>query len=215
MNIRSVMVFAAVGAALLGTGDAGFGQATSAAPASALPVTPSGLLRPALDGVAASLAGLSADRWRLPKDLRAATNADIDSIRRDLDQILPALLTTADAVPDAVSTQLPVAGNVGALYDVMLRVTERAKMAAPSPTPDQLIHSLTSLEAARRALADHITQDAAAQERRVVQLQTSLNARPAVPATPATASKPCVAPPKPKRQAKARTAARSTAARPQ
>ena len=212
MNTRSLIAFAAICATLFSVGPAARAQAApaqSAAPAAAPAATSSSLLRPALEGVAASLAGLSADRWKLPKDLRVATDGDIESIRRDLDQTLPPLLTAADAAPDAVSAQLPVAGNVGALYDVMLRVTERAKIAAPPAIPDQLVPSLASLESARRTFADRVTRQAAAQERRIAQLQTALNTRPTIAATPQTVQKPCPTPPRAKRKAKTTTATQS------
>ena len=134
----------------------------------------------AIGPVRQAIADVRLDRWKLPKGLREDTDGDLGSIKRDLDETLPGLLTTADATPSSVTAQLPVASNVGALYDVLLRVTERAKVGAPAGQLDELIQAQTGLENARRSFADRIQHAAAAEEAQVSSLQKAASAHPAV-----------------------------------
>ncbi len=153
-------------------------NAQVASPAGAAPLT--GDFDPALGPVRQALNDVKLDRWKLAKGLRDQTDGDIGSIKRDLDSTLPGLLSAADAAPGTISTMLPVASNVGALYDVLLRVTERAKVAAPPNQVDELVQAQTALEGARRSFADRLQKAAIAQEQQVVALKQA--AKPTVAA---------------------------------
>ena len=122
---------------------------------------------------------------------------NLGSIHRDLETTLPGLLATADG--GSVAALVPVSQNLGALYDVLLRVTVVAESSAPSEQTAALEQALTSLEGARRSFTERLQSTAEAQERRVAELQTALSARPA-PAVVASAPAPC----KPAPAAKAR-----------
>ncbi len=154
------------------------GQATAAAQ---VEMVPSGLVQPSLGTVAQSLEKVFVDRWKAPKALKETTTSNLGSIHRDLETTLPGLLATADAAPGSVAGLVPASQNLGALYDVLLRVTVVAESSAPAEQTAALEQALTSLEGARRSFTERLQTTAGAQERRVAELQTALSTRPASP----------------------------------
>ncbi len=165
------------------------GQA-AAAPA----VAPSGLVQPSLGTVQQSLEKLFLERWKASKALKETTTNNLGSIHRDLETTLPGLLATADAAPGSLAGLVPVSQNLGALYDVLLRVTAVAESSAPADQTAALEQALTSLEGARRSFTERLQGAAEVQDRRVTELQATLSARSAaVSATIATPCKPAPA----------------------
>src|SRR5580704_4180194 len=107
-----------------------------ATPAPAAPAAPQpsafaiGDLRPVLANVRTAVSNLNVPRWKASNEIRATTQQDVASIQHDLDEILPGLLTQAEAPPkDGQITLQPyfaVFRNLDALYDVLLRVSGTA-----------------------------------------------------------------------------------------
>lgn len=157
------------------------------------PIT--GMLQPSLDTVHQTLQSLRIDKWK-KGTVRDEASVNIDSIQNDLRSNLPPLLQNADAAPGTVSKLLPVARHVDALYDVLLRVTEASRVAAPDDQAAQLQQTLLSLGNARMALDDRIQGSAGALEKQVVDLRTVIQTEAARrAATPAPVALPCVPPP--------------------
>jgi hypothetical protein len=167
------------------------GAQAPATGAAALPATNLGVLQPAVMGLQQTMDTLRVEKWKASKEVKAATAENIGSIRRDLEGTLPGLVTAADAAPGSLAAMLSLSRNVGALYDVAVRVTVIAESAAPADQANALEKSLSGLENARRMLADRMQQMAAAEEARIDDLRTQLNARAATaavcPAAVATA----------------------------
>ena len=73
------------------------------APAAAAAPAPAGFamanLRPALANVQTAITNLNVAHWKAPNDIRATTQQDVNSMQRDLNTTLPALMTQADAAP--------------------------------------------------------------------------------------------------------------------
>jgi hypothetical protein len=161
--------------------------ATPAAPSSnqpaapALAPKPSDLLHPALTQVSQAIAGLNIGRWRAPNEVRSATQQNTDSIQHDLDSTLPGLLAQADATPNLVSATFPVYRNIDALYDVLLRVSQTANLAAPDNEATNLLAALNQLESARAQLGDAIVSNSKDTETRLVTLQTAVQKAAATP----------------------------------
>jgi len=172
--------------------------ASPASAATAKAGTVSALLKPAMDTVWEMVGSLQIEKWKRGP-IRDETSANVVSIRHDIESTLPDLLSDADTNPDAVSKVLPVARNVDALYDVLLRVVEAARMTAPAEQFAKLQDALSGLEKARHALNDHLLEAATGQEKRIADLRIALKTQPApvcpvaspppAPATPAVAAK--------------------------
>jgi hypothetical protein len=166
--------------------------AAPAAPAAtpvAAPTAPtaSSLLQPSLDAVRQTLGGLRVEKWKRGS-VRDEANTDISSIVGDLQQRVPGLLKDADAAPGTLSKALQVSRHIDALYDVLLRVVEAGRMAAPDDQANQLRNALDNLEKARLALDDSMEQSAASQEKQLVDLRVTVQKQAAFK---------CAAPPPP------------------
>ena len=166
---------------------------TPASPAEAqAPSTPSEILQPSLSTLQPTLDALRTDKWKTSGAAREETEANISSIRRDLETTLPPLLATADGAPSSIAQVLPAYRNIEALYDVLLRVAAVARSFAPSQQSAPLEQVMASLDAARRDLGDQLQSAALTQDQQVRDLQAKLHAIPAAP-VPA----PAVCPPEP------------------
>ena len=170
----------------------------AAAADDALPPPVSPMLQPALDTVRRTLSGLRVDKWKRGS-VRDEASQNIDGIQRDITVNLPPLERDADAAPGSLSKMLPVARNVGALYDVLLRVEEGARVSAPDEQVGPLQQALAALSSARLALSDRMQSSAETAERQMTDLRTSIkveterraaaSAQVAVPCVPAPAKK--------------------------
>jgi hypothetical protein len=150
-------------------------------------------LRPALANVQTAITTLNVARWKAPNDIRATTQQDINSMQRDLNTTLPALLAQADAAaaasgPAVLSPAFAVFRNLDALYDVMLRVTETAGLAGSASDASSLEDARAGLEDGRAKLGAWLLQAIGAQDAQVARLQAPAAARPA-PAAPAAPNK--------------------------
>jgi hypothetical protein len=147
----------------------------------------SDILNPALGQVSQAVAGLNISRWKAPGEVRSAAQQNADSILRDLHNTLPGLLTQADASPDSISAVFPVYRNIDALYDVLLRVSETADLAASQDEASNVGSALNQLESARKNLGDAIFSSAKNHEAEIVKLRATVaqNAAAAQPSAPA------------------------------
>ena len=148
-------------------------QQNQPAPAQAGP-KPSDLLHPALSQISQTIVSLNISRWKAPGEVRGATQQNVDSIQRDLNNTLPGLLTTADAAPGSVSAVFPVYRNIDALYDVLLRVSLTAMLAAPENEANSINDALSKLESGRSDLGNSILNNSKSNEAEVVKLRASI-----------------------------------------
>lgn len=183
---------------------AGGAAAQAAGPATAQsgpPAGPSATLRPALDTLLGTLNTIKTDKWKRGS-VRDEAGQDMGSVVSDIQINLPPLLREADAAPALASKQIPVARNVDALYDVLLRVVEAARISAPGDQVEALTQALGTLGKARLALYDQLQQASAAAEKQVTDLRLTVQRQSslACPAPPPPA--PCPTTPKKKKPAK-------------
>jgi hypothetical protein len=159
-------------------------SATSRAQQPPTPQT-SALLEPTLSELRSTMAGLHVAKWKAPGPVKDEALGNAGSIDRDLQNTLPALLQQADASPQSVTNSFAVYRNLDALYEVLLRVSGTAELAAPDEEAANLAHSLLTLDAARRSLADSILSASRAQEAALLQAR---QAPPPAAAPPPPAS---------------------------
>ena len=141
-------------------------------------------LEPAVGRLRQTMGMLHIEKWKTSQGAREESLANIGSIQRDLDATLPPLLQTADSAPGSVTALLPAFRNVNALYDVVLRVTEVSKLAAPQQQSGALTDALKSLDEARRQLGDKVQEAAVSGEQQVKDLQKVVSSRPPAMAAP-------------------------------
>lgn len=148
-------------------------QAQQSQPAPATPKA-SDLLHPALNQVSQAIVSLNISRWKAPGEVRAATQQNVDSIQRDLNNTLPGLLAAADTAPETVSAVFPVYRNIDALYDVLLRVSQTAMLAAPDNEAGSVTSALSKLESARNDLGNAILTTSKNNEAEAAKMQTAI-----------------------------------------
>ena len=191
----------------------------------ALPPPVSPILQPALDTVRRTLSGLRLEKWKRGS-IRDEASQNIDEIVRDITVNLPPMERDADAAPAALSKMLPLSRNVGALYDVMLRVEEAARISAPEDQASALQQALAALSSARLALNDRMQSSADMAEKQLADLRSTIrleaerrgvSAQSAAPCVPASAKKPAkhAAKPAAKKPAAATTPAANAGSQPQ
>ena len=169
----------------------------ASAPARNAGPRPSAVLQPSLDGLQQAVAGVQLEKWK-KGSVRDEAGVNVSSIQKDLQSTLPPLLVEADA--GTITKVLPVERNINALYDVLLRVVDGARIAAPGDQFTALQSAQADLEKARQALSDQMQDTAAAQEKQIGSLQVALKTQPVPvcpvapppPPAPAPAKKPAV-----------------------
>jgi hypothetical protein len=193
---------------LHGQGTAPSEQAPAPAPA---PVAPSTLLHPTLTVVESTLNSVKIDKWK-KGTVREEAADNIKAVLDDLKTNLPPLIAAADSAPGALSKSIPLMKHLDALYDVVLRIEEASRVAAPTDQNDQLEAALKKFGSARTDFYESMQQSAAGQEKQVADLQTTIKAheealareqsKPAPEPVPCTPPKPA---PKKKRPAPAKS----------
>ncbi|MDQ2832226.1 MAG: hypothetical protein M3Y50_00465 [Acidobacteriota bacterium] len=154
------------------------------------PQPASALLNPSISSLQQALDGIRLEKWKTSNAVRGDTEANIASIRRDLESTLPPLLADADTAPSSVARVLPAYRNIEALYDVLLRVSAVAHLVAPTPQFAALDQAISSLDTSRRTLGDQIQTSSLSQDNKLRTLQASLHAAP----QPAPVAVPCTTP---------------------
>jgi hypothetical protein len=124
----------------------------------------SALLQPAIAELQQTITALRIPKWKAPGPVREDAQSNVGSIDKDLRGTLPGLLSQADAAPHSIANSFAVYRNVNALYEVLLRVSETADLAAPDDEAQMLTHALSTLESARNSLGESIMGTSKAQE---------------------------------------------------
>ena len=163
---------------------------TATAPA---PLPPSAQLRPSLNSVQATLNSLRVDKWKRGS-VRDEAADDIQAIQHEIRVNLPPLLTASDAAPQSVSKALPVVKHAGAVYDVLLRVYDASRIAAPAEQVGELQSALRSLERARLGLDNQLQTIALSQEEQMSALRVTVQRQAAFKCPAPPPAKPCPKP---------------------
>jgi len=151
--------------------------------------TPSAILSPAIGTLPQTLAALRPEKWKVPGNITQETQGNINSILTDLQTTLPPLVSVADLHPDSVAQVLPAFRNISALYDVLLRVSQVATLAAPAQQSAALQTAVANLERSRRQLGESLQAAALAQNQQIHDLQAQLHT-PQAGSAPAAAACP-------------------------
>ena len=139
-------------------------------------LAPCEAIRPLSSVVASAVDAVDVGHWKLSRQGKFEIQGDIDSIRRDISGPLPALLDQAKAKPTELAPQWSVVENVNALYDVLVRVTTTATLAASRPEAALLAETEDQLAAARKNLTEQLVAATGSQDKNLAVLRTQLAA---------------------------------------
>jgi small-conductance mechanosensitive channel len=133
----------------------------------------------------ADLAKLRIERWKADASSKKRSLADADSVERNLQNALPAMITQLRNAPEDLSPTFKLYRNLDALYDVLGSVVESTGAFGSKDDLQALSNDLNSFEATRKQVAERIESLAASKEQEIVRLRTDLKtARAAIPAAP-------------------------------
>jgi hypothetical protein len=184
-----------VAVALLAAGLSASAQVPAPASAPRLP-SASSQLRSSLYSVQSTLSNLRLRRWKRGR-IRDEAAGDIQAIQNEIRVNLPPLISASDAEPNSLSKALPVVKHVGAVYDVLLRVYDASRVAAPGEQVGELQVILSGLEHARLSMNDRLQTIATQQEQQMSALRVKLERQVEFKCPAPPPVKPC---PKPTRR---------------
>jgi hypothetical protein len=138
------------------------------------------------------LAKLRIEKWKTDSNTKHGTQADVESLQRNLQMALPEIIAQLRAAPENVATTFKLYHNMDALYDVFGPVAESAGAFGSKEEFQTLQNDLSALERSRRALAERMDTLATAKESELTRLRTQVKDLQAAAAPPAAPPKKVV-----------------------
>jgi len=135
-----------------------------------------GNLQQASQSTLADLGHLRIDKWKTDSGTKRQTEADVESIQKNLQNALPGILNELKASPENVALTFKMYRNLDALFDVTSSVVESAGAFGNKDEFQGLNRDLGALQDSRRAFADRMDRIALAKETELGQLRTALQA---------------------------------------
>src|SRR5271157_4910047 len=165
------------------------GQAPSSTPVSYASVTALNGMLARLDTTSkntqADLVKMRIERWKTDNSYKKQILTNVDSIQRNLQGALPAIMAQLRSAPEDLPATFKLYRNLDALYDVLGSVVESAGAFGSKDDYQTLSNDLSGFEDTRKQMAQRIENLSSAKEAEIVRLRADLKtAQAAVPATP-------------------------------
>jgi hypothetical protein len=133
----------------------------------------------------ADLAKLRIDKWKTDSNTKRGTQADVESVQRNLQMALPEIIGQLRASPENIAATFKLYRNLDALYDVFGPVVESAGAFGSKDEYQSVQNDLGALERSRRSLAERMETLASAKETDLTQLRKQVrDMQAATPAAP-------------------------------
>jgi hypothetical protein len=188
MNLRATFRRCWVLPLLLATATAQVTPASSVTPVPYASVSQLNLLLSQLEQVAQAMQGnlakLRIEKWKTDSSTKRGTQADVESIERNLQMALPELIGQLRASPENIAATFKLYRNLDALYDVFGPVVESAGAFGSKDEYQSVQNDFSALERSRRSLADRLETMASAKEGELTQLRTQVRDLQAAAAPP-------------------------------
>jgi hypothetical protein len=131
-------------------------------------------LNQASQALTGDLGKLRVEKWKADGDTKRQALTNVESIQRNLETALPGMVSQLSAAPDSLSQTFKVYRNVGALYDVLANLAESAGAFGSKDEYQSLTNDASSVEKARRDLADRMDKLATAKDAELANLHTQV-----------------------------------------
>ncbi|HEX6802783.1 MAG TPA: hypothetical protein VF133_03815 [Terriglobales bacterium] len=141
-------------------------------------------LQQASMGAQDDISHLRIEKWKTDSGTKRQTQADSESIRRNLQDALPSMLAELKNAPENLALTFKVYRNLDALYDVMTSLTESAGAFGGKEEYQALSKDLGAIEGSRRAFAERMDKLANTKENEISQLRVELQSARAAAAPP-------------------------------
>ena len=120
------------------------------------------------------LAKLRIEKWKTDGNTKRATQQDVESLQRNLQNALPEIVSRLRNSPENLATTFELYRNLDALYSVFSSVVESAGAFGSRDEFQTLQNDLSALERARRSFADRMDTLANAKEGELARLRTQI-----------------------------------------
>lgn len=131
------------------------------------------------------LVKLRIEHWKTDNASKKQALSNVDSIQRNLQGALPAIIAQLRTTPEDVPATFKLYRNLDALYDVLGSVVEGTGAFGSKDDLQSLSNDLNAFEGTRKQIAERIESLAAGKEAEIVRLRADLKtAQAAIPATP-------------------------------
>jgi hypothetical protein len=124
------------------------------------------------------------EKWKTGASTKQETLSNVQSIQRNLQSALPAIITELNNAPEDVGVSFKLYRNLDALYDVFGSVVESAGAFGSKEEFQNLSNDMTGLENARRAFGERMQKLAASKEDELTRLRAQVKTLTAAPPPP-------------------------------
>jgi len=133
-----------------------------------------GPLKTAAANMQADLENLRIEKWKTDASNKRQTQANVDSIRRNLQSALPDILAEVNASPEDLAASFKLYRNLDALYDVFGSVVENTGAFGSKNDFQSVSNDMDGLESARRAMGERVQKLASAKEDEIARLRAQV-----------------------------------------
>ena len=124
------------------------------------------------------------EKWKTDGSTKRQTQANVDSIHRNLQSALPEILTQVNNSPEDLAASFKLYRNLDALYDVFGSVVESAGAFGSKDEFQSLSNDMNGLESARRSFGERMQKLASAKEEELGRLRAQVKTLSAAPPAP-------------------------------
>jgi len=143
-----------------------------------------GQVRDVAQSIDGNLAKTRVDRWKADAATKRDAQANVESIRRNVQSALPEIITQLNNTPEDLAASFKLYRNLDALYDVFGPVAESAGAFGSKDEYQNLSNDLNALQSARHALGERMQNLAAAKESELMRLRNQVRTLQAAPPEP-------------------------------
>ncbi len=131
-------------------------------------------VRDVAQSIDTDLGKMRVDRWKVDASTKRDAQANVESIRRNVQSALPEIITQLNNTPEDLSASFKLYRNLDALYDVFGPVAESAGAFGSKDEYQNLSNDLNALQSARHALGDRMQNLAAGKETELTRLRNQI-----------------------------------------
>jgi len=168
-------------------------QGTPSAPSSSTPVAYSsvselnsilGQLKTTASAMQTDVEKMRIEKWKTDASNKRQTQANADSVRRNLQSALPEIMAQVNASPEDLAASFKLYRNLDALYDVFGSLVESAGAFGSKDEFQSLSNDMSGLESARRSMGERMQKLAGAKEDELARLRAQVKTLSAAPPSP-------------------------------
>ncbi len=133
-----------------------------------------GSLKTTASAMQTDVENMRIEKWKTDASNKRQTQANVDSIRRNLQTALPEIMAQVSASPEDLAASFKLYRNLDALYDVFGSVVENAGAFGSKDEFQSLSNDMNGIESARRSFGERMQKLASAKEDELTRLRSQV-----------------------------------------